>query len=40
MRIFSFYLDAYHFCVRHGIDTKLIVKKSFREWSVNTEITE
>lgn len=40
MKIFSFYLDAYHFCVRHNIDTNLIVKKSFREWSVKTDIED
>ena len=40
MQVFNFYLDAYHFCKRHGIDTNKIMKKSFREWSVETDIVE
>lgn len=40
MRVFEFYLTAYQFCREYNIDPSKITKKSFKEWEVDTDITE
>lgn len=37
MREFSFYLEAWKFCVDNNIALTKIIKKNFRTWVVHTQ---